>query len=49
MLREGAMKGYWVCFKNLHLVTSWLPKLEKEFKSLDAHENFRLLLTTEAH
>lgn len=49
MLREAALKGYWVCFKNLHLVTSWLPNLEKEFKMLEPHQNFRLWLTTEAH
>ena len=34
MLREAANKGMWVCFKNLHLVTSWLPMLEKELKAL---------------
>lgn len=34
MLRDAAKKGYWLCFKNLHLVTSWLPLLEKELKSL---------------
>ena len=31
MLREAALKGYWICLNNLHLVTSWLPNLEKEF------------------
>jgi len=49
MLKEAAAKGMWLCFKNLHLVTSWLPMLEKELKTLDPHENFRLWLTTEAH
>jgi dynein heavy chain 2 len=48
-IKEAATKGQWVCLKNLHLVTSWLPILEKEFKALDAHKNFRLWLTTEPH
>ena len=29
LLRECASKGHWLCLKNLHLVTSWLPTLEK--------------------
>ena len=29
LLRECASKGHWLCLKNLHLVTSWLPALEK--------------------
>ena len=37
MLKDAAAKGQWVCFKNLHLVISWLPILEKEFKSLNPH------------
>jgi dynein heavy chain 2 len=49
LLKEAAQKGYWVCFKNLHLVTSWLPMLEKELKSLNPHKTFRLWLTTEPH
>ncbi len=28
-LRECAQNGEWLCLKNLHLVTSWLPTLEK--------------------
>lgn len=28
-LRECAQNGEWLCLKNLHLVTSWLPVLEK--------------------
>jgi len=49
MLKEAASKGLWLCFKNLHLVTSWLPNLEKELKLLSPHKNFRLWLTTEPH
>ena len=29
ILTQAAVKGDWVCLKNLHLVTAWLPKLEK--------------------
>jgi len=29
LLRECASKGHWLCLKNLHLVTGWLPALEK--------------------
>lgn len=29
MLRECSRNGDWLCLKNLHLVTSWLPLLEK--------------------
>lgn len=28
-LKECARNGEWLCLKNLHLVTSWLPVLEK--------------------
>lgn len=28
-LRECSRNGDWVCLKNLHLVTAWLPLLEK--------------------
>lgn len=49
MLKDAAKKGQWLCLKNLHLVTSWLPMLEKELKSLVLNKNFRLWLTTEPH
>ncbi|KAL3676900.1 hypothetical protein R1sor_026848 [Riccia sorocarpa] len=47
LLHESARTGSWVCFKNLHLVVSWLPQLEKELHRLNPHPNFRLWLTTE--
>jgi len=28
-LRECVRSGEWLCLKNLHLVTPWLPLLEK--------------------
>lgn len=49
LLREAAKVGDWICLKNLHLVISWVPLLEKEIKSLEPHENFRCWLTTEPH
>jgi len=33
-IKQAAIKGEWVCLKNLHLVTPWLSILEKEFKML---------------
>ena len=49
LLKECSRDGDWLCLKNLHLVTSWLPVLEKEMNSLKPHDNFRLWLTAEAH
>ena len=48
-LKGCASKGEWLCLKNLHLVTGWLPILEKELNSVNPHQNFRLWLTTEVH
>jgi dynein heavy chain 2 len=49
LLRSAAQNGSWLCLKNLHLVIAWLPKLEKELTSLQPHQDFRLILTTESH
>ena len=49
MLTEARESGQWLCLKNLHLVVSWLPQLEKMLSVGEPHENFRLWLTTEAH
>jgi len=49
LLKTSAAKGEWVCLKNLHLVTSWLPSLEKEIKMLYPDKKFRLWLTSEPH
>jgi len=48
-LKSAAERGDWLCLKNLHLMTFWLPTLEKELQSLDFHEGFRLWLTAEPH
>lgn len=29
LMRQAAQKGQWLCLKNVHLVTVWLPTLEK--------------------
>ena len=49
LLRDASSHGDWLCMKNLHLVITWLPDLEKEISQLKPHENFRLWLTTESH
>ncbi|XP_063807614.1 cytoplasmic dynein 2 heavy chain 1 isoform X2 [Pseudophryne corroboree] len=48
-LRECAREGEWLCLKNLHLVISWLPVLEKELNTLQPKPSFRLWLTAEVH
>ncbi|KAM9321467.1 cytoplasmic dynein 2 heavy chain 1 [Gastrophryne carolinensis] len=48
-LRECAREGEWLCLKNLHLVISWLPVLEKELNMLQPKPSFRLWLTAEVH
>lgn len=49
LIKQVAPKGDWVFLKNLHLVTSWLPNLEKEIKMLNPDKRFRLWLTSEPH
>jgi dynein heavy chain 2 len=49
MLRSAAEKGNWLYLKNIHLVISFLPTLEKELRTLNLHPDFRLWLTSEAH
>ncbi|KAM6946318.1 LOW QUALITY PROTEIN: cytoplasmic dynein 2 heavy chain 1 [Aplochiton taeniatus] len=48
-LRESSRNGDWLCLKNLHLVTAWLPLLEKELNVLQPKAGFRLWLTAEVH
>ncbi|XP_063237932.1 cytoplasmic dynein 2 heavy chain 1 [Bacillus rossius redtenbacheri] len=48
-LRAAARAGDWLCLKNLHLMVSWLPALEKEIRALQPHQDFRLWLTSEPH
>ncbi|XP_053095782.1 cytoplasmic dynein 2 heavy chain 1 isoform X3 [Pangasianodon hypophthalmus] len=49
VLRECVCNGEWLCLKNLHLVTQWLPLLEKELNSMQPKAGFRLWLTAEVH
>ena len=49
LLRECALNGGWLVLKNLHLVWSWLPVLEKEINALRPHQAFRLWCTSESH
>ena len=48
-LAEASKQGYWLCLKNLHLMTFWIPNLEKELQMLNPNQNFRLWLTAEPH
>ncbi|KAJ3088912.1 Cytoplasmic dynein 2 heavy chain 1 [Quaeritorhiza haematococci] len=48
-LRDYGSNGGWLCLQNIHLVTGWLPLLEKELSSIQLHSGFRLWLTSEAH
>lgn len=49
LLKKCSINGDWLCLKNVHLVVSWLPVLEKELNLLKPNEKFRLWLTTEMH
>ncbi len=44
-LRQAASEGQWVCLKNLHLMTFWIPVLEKELQAMEPHDNFRYVRT----
>lgn len=45
----SSKEGHWVVLENIHLVSKWLPTLEKKLEECaqDAHENFRFFLTAE--
>eukprot|EP00392_Amoebophrya_sp_AT5.2_P002499 g2504.t1 len=50
LLNNATQHGDWLLLKNLHLVISWLPALEKALKNVtECHPNFRCWLTTEPH
>ena len=50
---EAAKNGHWICLKNVHLVSWWLPTLDRFINDLDRqedgglHANFRLWMTAE--
>lgn len=48
-MEEGMKHGHWVFLANCHLMTSWLPTLDKLVDGLEAskpHKNFRLWLSS---
>jgi dynein heavy chain len=48
-MEEGVKHGHWVFLANCHLMTSWLPTLDKLVDGLEAakpHKNFRLWLSS---
>ena len=49
ILKKYAKEGGWVMLQNCHLMSSWVPKLERllEVLSEDAHEDFRCFLSAE--
>lgn len=49
-IETGNEHGHWVVLQNIHLVTKWLPKLEKiiEESFETAHPSFRLFVSAEA-
>ncbi|XP_076467409.1 LOW QUALITY PROTEIN: cytoplasmic dynein 2 heavy chain 1-like [Babylonia areolata] len=49
LLHQCSSSGEWLCLKNLHLVTAWLPTLEKVLNTLKPHQDFRLWVTAESH
>ena len=41
-LKQSAKSGSWLCLKNLHLMTFWIPILEKELHRYESiSRNFR--------
>jgi len=50
VIRAAMQTGGWVLLKNVHLVSAWLPALEKLLRAVESpHPGFRLWLTTEEH
>lgn len=49
LIEDGLREGNWVFLANCHLMTSWLPTLDKiieAFETKQPHENFRLWLSS---
>lgn len=53
MVTQAARNGQWICLKNVHLVSTWLPVLDRLMNELhreeeaSVHVNFRLWMTAE--
>lgn len=49
LIQDGMVGGHWVFLANCHLMTSWLPALDKIVEGLEAkkpHPDFRLWLSS---
>jgi dynein heavy chain len=51
LIDDGVKEGNWVFLANCHLMTSWLPKLDKLIEDISSapeapHENYRLWLSS---
>lgn len=49
LIQDGMAAGHWVFLANCHLMTSWLPALDKLVEGLEArkpHPDFRLWLSS---
>jgi dynein heavy chain len=49
LIQEAVKEGNWVFLANCHLMTSWLPTLDKIIEGLEGqkpHETFRLWLSS---
>ena len=49
LIEEGSSRGHWVFLANAHLMTSWLPTLDKIIERLESrrpHPEFRLWLSS---
>lgn len=49
LIEDGIREGSWVFLANCHLMTSWLPQLDKLIEALESkapHESFRLWLSS---
>jgi dynein heavy chain len=40
-------EGGWVFLQNVHLMQTWLPKLDEKLETLDPHPNFRVFISAE--
>ncbi|CAD7084661.1 unnamed protein product [Hermetia illucens] len=46
---QASQTGKWICIKNVHLVPSWLTRLEREISTFDPNPNFKLWLICETN
>jgi len=49
LIQDGMVGGHWVFLANCHLMTSWLPALDKIVEGLEGkkpHPDFRLWLSS---